>query len=233
MPWAGSGIVMSGEWQYEGYPKGKRTEMDHFRGRQHNSTNYAGHGIWVQCPKCPKWVWLNRLRYAPVCPSCGSWYRARDYDLFKDIYGGEEVHWGRAPPPKGGKGKSKRHPGKGPPSGPAWGPPEVDISEGGASRIASMVGDFQNRQLGTSGGGAPSDQLVQLWDQLTLSLLDHGVMPAQLREAVAQTIRDRVDSRKDPVADAQKRYKDASGNSAAWDKAWESQARAGAKAKTG
>ena len=74
-----------------------------------------------------------------------------------------------------------------------------------------MVGDFQNRQLGTSGGGAPSDQLVQLWDQLTLSLLDHGVMPAQLREAVAQTIRDRVDSRKDPVADAQKRYKDASG----------------------
>ena len=219
----------SDEWQYEGYPKGKRTEMDHFRGRQHNFTNYAGHGIWVQCPKCPKWVWLNRLRYAPVCPSCGSWYRARDYDLFKDIYGGEEVHWGRAPPPKGGKGKCKRHPGKGPPSGPAWGPPEVDISEGGASRIASMVGDFQNRQLGTSG---VVHRLISLCSCginvpcpcLTMGLCRRSYVKRWHKPFGTGWILGRTRWLTPRSATRMLRE-----NSAAW----ESQARAGAKAKTG
>ena len=59
--------------------------------------------------------------------------------------------------------------------------------------------------------GGPPDQIVQLWEQLTLSLVDFGVMPQQLGEAVAKSIRERVDSRKDPVVEAQKCYKDASG----------------------
>ena len=76
-----------------------------------------------------------------------------------------------------------------------------------------------NKQRGASElEGGPTDQILQLWEQLTVSLVDCGVMTQQLSKTVAKNIRARVDSWKDPVTETQKRYKDASETtSASWE----------------